>query len=41
MKNVLFISLMCLALVLVMAGCKDRVIWDDNGKLKGGDRKTW
>jgi hypothetical protein len=43
MKNVLFFSLMCLALVLAMAGCKDRVIWDDNGKLESAteDREVW
>ncbi len=39
MKKLLFFSVMCLAL----AGCKDRVIWNDNGKLESAteDREVW
>lgn len=29
--------------VIILAGCKDRVIWDDSGKLEGAaqDREIW
>lgn len=39
MKTMLLIALMGLALV----GCKDRVIWDDNGAVEDAteDRKVW
>lgn len=36
-------SLLVLCAVLVMAGCKDRVIWNDQGELKEAttDREVW
>ncbi|WP_444714818.1 hypothetical protein [Marinobacter sp. NSM] len=34
---------MVLAGLFALAGCKDRVIWDDNGKLESSteDREIW
>ncbi len=39
MKKVMLMVVMALA----VAGCKDRVIWDDNGAVKEAtqDRKVW
>ncbi|WP_166265011.1 hypothetical protein [Marinobacter caseinilyticus] len=39
MKKILLVALVGLAL----AGCKDRVIWEDNGAIKASteDRKVW
>ena len=35
--------LLMLVMTLVLIGCKDRVIWDDNGALEKSteDRKVW
>ncbi|MFO8140319.1 MAG: hypothetical protein R6T87_00175 [Marinobacter sp.] len=37
------ITLMVLMSLLVLSGCKDRVIWDDKGKLESAteDREVW
>ncbi len=39
MKNVMLMVVMALAI----AGCKDRVIWNDNGAVEAAtqDRKVW
>lgn len=37
------ITLMVLMSLLMLSGCKDRVIWDDEGKLESAteDREVW
>ncbi|PHQ23759.1 hypothetical protein CLH62_20050 [Marinobacter guineae] len=36
-------SILVVAAVLALAGCKDRVIWNDNGKVEEAtsDREVW
>lgn len=42
-KGVLMKSVMLAVAVLSLTGCKDRVIWDDNGKLETATegREIW
>lgn len=37
------LTVVMLASLLVLAGCKDRVIWDDKGKIESAteDREIW
>lgn len=38
-----FISVLIMMTLLALAGCKDRVIWNDNGKLEEAteNREVW
>nr|BBJ04486.1 hypothetical protein YBY_23350 [Marinobacter nauticus] len=43
MMNKVSLTVIVLAGLFTLAGCKDRVIWDDNGKVESAteDREIW